>query len=61
VSETAVKRRVVPSPSSVRGSQNWLLYSQWRHGATLTDRQLHSVAVRCMLRSVTGVENGNSG
>jgi hypothetical protein len=27
----------------------------------LTDRQLHSVAVRCMLRSVTGVENGNSG
>jgi hypothetical protein len=61
VSETSVKREIVPSRRSLRGVNTRRPVGPWGHGATLTGRQLQSLPVRCMLRSVVGVENGNSG
>jgi len=53
VSETSVKREIVPSCRSLRGVKTRRLCGPWRHGATLTARQLQSVPVRCTLWSRT--------
>jgi len=70
VFESMVPRiELLPLPAGIGQTADWSLQGvktrrlcgPWRHGATLTARQLQSVPVRRMLRTVAGVENGNPG
>ena len=60
VSETSVKRGLVPSSHSLRQAKTGPGALTGEMERPEPDRKLYSVPVGCMLRSIVGVENGNS-